>query len=383
MTTRPQDRPLRVMISSRCSTPIVSRSGTVPMTDVRERAKDEVEKMLAYGNRQSAYEVWINEPSESQESDDTWYDDSLDQARQADIVIVLFSGDPGSGLEGRVEGVCHGEFLAARTDAPTKVRVIDVRPAIAPGFEVPDDDPAWTAFARDVDALKLITALPKKDTEAVTAIKQAVAAATHTLALHGVKASRRGSRALGEALDWRRLDFRHRRDVMQQAALDRLERMGASILDTAGNRAIHRLSPGAPVLVVVKAAPEGLSLASSREMVGQPHRDDHLLVSELDGQGAIGPLHVVPVPARATQSQARALIGSADVMIVPLPDGVWVADAVNRAQVLVIGGCADEGSTGLAIENAFGWLHRSGEVERLVQRARRRTEILRVMAEDD
>lgn len=371
------------MISSRCATPIVAAAGgTVPLTRVRERAKAAIESMLRYGNRESAFEVWINEPSEALPTDDSWFDESLQQARQADIVVVLFSGDPGSALHGRGQGVCHAELLAARADAPTKVRVVDVRKAIDPAAAKPSRAKAWTAFAADVDELALITARPTNDDEAVEAVLEAVASATHRLALHGVVEARRGSKSLGDALDWRRLDFRHRKEEMERAALDQLELVGASGVDRVRRTAVVGFDD-VPVLVVVHAAPEGLSVASSRELVGQPQRLDRLLVGDLDRSGAVGPLHVVLVPARATANQARTLMGTPDVMTASFPAGLWVADAIDRSQALVIGGCADRGSTGLRVDEAFDWLRTSGEVSLLVGRARRRNAILREMAKDD
>ena len=76
-------------------------------------------------------------------------------------------------------------------------------------------------------------------------------------------------------------------------------------------------------------------------------------------------------------------MGSADVMTAVFPAGVWAADAVNRAQVLVMSGCADPATTGLRVDDAFDWLSLSGEIDLVIQRARRRTAILREIAKDD
>jgi hypothetical protein len=349
------------------------------MTSVRERSKSEIERLLPFGNRQSAFEVWINEPSEAVPADDSWFEESLEQARDADIVIALFSGDPGSVLPGRGQGVCHAELDEARTDTPVKVRIIDVRGALA---DDPPDDAEAEAFTATVEALHLMTGQrPVNDREIVAEVLAAVAAATARLALHGIVEARRGAKSLGDALDWRRHNFHKRKDVMEEVVLRRLEKLGGFI-DTDRRHAVIDVD-GDRLLAVVSAAPEGLSLASSRELIGQPQRDDHRLIDVLDRHGAIGPIHVIAVPAGASASQARALIGAPDVMTAVSSAGLWVADRIDRSQVLVIRDCANPSSTNIRVDQAFDWLRTSGEMGPLVKRARRRTDILRVISEDD
>jgi hypothetical protein len=200
------------------------------------------------------------------------------------------------------------------------------------------------------------------------------------MALFGRAAARRGSKSLGAALDWRRLSFRDRKGRMEDVVLSELRRGGAAV-DEERRLATVQLH-GADVLVVVSAAPEGLALASSRELVGQPHRNDHLLAAHLDA-GTVGPLHLIAVPGSATSAQARTMIGATDVVVAQFPAGVWVADAVARAQALLVGQCADEFSTRQQVDGALSWLAQSGEAVLLVQRAARRAAIVTEMARAD
>jgi hypothetical protein len=371
---------LVVLLSSRCATPVrAARGGPVPLTAVRVRAKNEIEQLLAYGNRRSAFEVWINEPSEATPADDNWFDESIERAERADLVIALFSGDPGSILAGRGVGVCHAELVAAYKDAPSKVRIVDVTGALVERPE-PTDPQAWASFAEAVERLQTIESRPGDADEIVEATKEAVAAATHQLALFGRAAARRGSKSLGAALDWRRLSFRERKRQMEQVVLAELSRGGGGV-DEERRLATLPLQD-AEVLLVVNAAPDGLALASSRELVGQPHRDDHLLVAQLH-EGKIGPVHLVVVPGNATVAQARSMIGATDVMVAQFPAGVWVADTVARAQALVVGQCADESTTRQQVDAALSWLTQSGEAVLLLQRARRRAAIVTEMARAD
>jgi hypothetical protein len=377
-----QSRPLIVMISSRNASKVRTAEGTTKtLTDVRLRAKAAVEQLLPYGNRVSAFEVWINEPSEAPPAGDTWFDESIDHARRADIVVVLFSGDPGSVLEGRGQGVCHAELLAAYADAPSKVRIVDVRPALAARLPMPKAHAlAWRSFTDYVESLDAMTSRSQTDEGIVTAAAEAVSAATNELALHGIVAARRGSRSLGSALDWRRLGFRDRKAAMEQAVLEELAVLGYQV--NRATRTARVALSGAQVLLVVAAAPEGLALAASRELVGQPQRDDHLLAPSL-ADGIVGPVHIIAVPARATTAQARALMGAADVITATFPAGIWIADPMGRAQALVVTDCADRQSTRQQLDGALEWLARSGESDLLIHRARRRAAIVSAMAEPD
>src|SRR6266446_7693822 len=53
-----------------------------------------------------------------------WWDHCKKQARDADLVIVLYTGASGGGLAGSDMGICHAELEEALNVAADRVRVI-------------------------------------------------------------------------------------------------------------------------------------------------------------------------------------------------------------------------------------------------------------------
>lgn len=127
-------RPLEVMVSSRNATRLVDGR---TLSDLRQNIRQAVQAVLAGPADTSRLKVWINEDSEAAEGSSDWYDESMRRAREAAIVLVLFSGDAGSIVKGRGIGICHAELETALQDARTKVRAIDVRKLVRRGRSRP------------------------------------------------------------------------------------------------------------------------------------------------------------------------------------------------------------------------------------------------------
>ena len=269
------------------------------------------------------------------------------------------------------------ELGAAISDAPSKIRAVDVCSLLA--SKRAPVGAQHQLFIDDFDSMHLMTRRPATFTEAIADGVDAVADAVHLLASNGVVATRRGAKALGAALDWRRKTFQERKEAMQDAVLGALVDRGAAV-DSGPGQALVTIG-GASVLCTVNAAPEGLSIATARELVGQPHRNDHRLADRLGD--AIGPVHLLACPAGVTATQLRNLIGATDIITAVTPVGIWAADPVSRCQVLALRDCIDDNSTRRQVESALDWLATTGEDARLVHRARRRSMIVRAIGADD
>ena len=66
--------------------------------------------------------------------DQTWWKHRLLQVRQADIVIVLYNGESGSGIKSEPMGIYHSELEAAMATQSAKVRGIELPPTSLPVF---------------------------------------------------------------------------------------------------------------------------------------------------------------------------------------------------------------------------------------------------------
>ena len=377
------NRPLEVMISSRCRTEIRrDDSGrTESLTGLRRRAKKALESTFEVGGER-LFDVWVNEDERRQGADETWYSASEKRARRADIVLVLFTEDSGSRLAGPL-GVCHAEFVSAMEDSPAKVRIVDLRPAIT----VPGDCDA--AFAGDVDDRSLVTETAATGDEAVERLRSQLLAALRTLARHGTLDLRRRTKS-GSEIAWDRLSFEDRKSHMEAALVLALGDVvdGGATVDPPPNGARGQVVTGTvggrSVVFACHGAPAGLSLAASREMVGQPFLRDHVYAGLLDPgrrSGRVGPVHVIASPQPVTESQARRLLGFPDATVVKDAWGIWVTDALQRVQLVLVDRATSASSTVARVQQAFTWLRTSGEDVTLAQRAERRARIVVAMAQ--
>jgi hypothetical protein len=192
----------------------------------------------------------------------------------------------------------------------------------------------------------------------------------------GVREASRGRFYAGAALVWSRLDYEGRRRATVDAIRNSLCKSGATRVD---DRTVIFNLRGAPILWACDSVPAGMSVAHAREMVGQTFLTDHQKVSLLE-ENTVGPVHIVACQKSVTESQAVNLLGFPDATIVTAPFGVYVADNVQRIQIILIKDCRDETSTNLGLQRSMKWLEQTGESALLVQRAKGRAQIVKAIA---
>jgi hypothetical protein len=112
--------------------------------------------------------------------------------------------------------------------------------------------------------------------------------------------------------------------------------------------------------------------------VVQPRRTDHELVTELEQRS--GPVHLVVVQGGATEAQAAKQLGSPDATIVPTDFGVYVADEIQKVQIIFLSQCIDPSSIYRRVQTMLNWLDATQEGERLMRRAQDRTRIVSLLA---
>ncbi len=359
---------LRLMISSRCKTkfPIGDTSG-VELSTIRKQLKTEIEAEKFFGK--PLVNVWINE-EETDDGSVTSWEACVKQATECDAFIALFDGDAGWQKDGSGIGICHAEFETAHSSSPGKVRVISLvgdKPKLTPGPNV--DFFSAINRANVLDARNFATAddLKKRAKEIVREL-------VLQLAHEGAREFKRSGPNTGEALDWSRLNFSERRDVMVGVLEASLAEKKKAKRD--GNAVIVPVAKTA-VLFRPTAMPAAFSVAAAREMVGQPFLQDHKIVGSLKEVG--GPVHVVACRKSATEAQAMNLLGFPDATIVSGSFGIYIADNIQKIQICLISNCRDAASTKHGLQKLFEWLERTGEDKQLAIRALSRARILRAI----
>jgi hypothetical protein len=134
-------------------------------------------------------------------------------------------------------------------------------------------------------------------------------------------------------------------------------------------------------LHVGHAVPDALSVPAALESVGQPFLSDHQHLGFLDG-ARLGPVHLFVCHQGVTASQARRLLGFPDATIVQAPFGVYVADRVQKIQLVFITQCRDETSARYGVQRLFDWLDQTQEDGLLAERAAARKRIVKAIAKE-
>ena len=365
MTTR---KKIRVMISSRCRDEIEFEGRAQSLTAVRRELKRQI--LLDRYLDSELVEVWINEDEPPEEgSTDSW-DACLQEIDNADIVIVLFNGNSGWTVSGGGVGICHAELERALSQAPAKVRLIEIEPLTATPI---DKDLRFRDYVRTQSLFRGGTV--RTGEELIGRAKEALAAAiVHQVQL-GVREAKKGKYHLGASLDWARLDYSQRKNTIEAAI--------AGVLGgESGDRIlVHKVS-GENLVMSIHGIPDGYGTAEARELVGRPFLNDYKLVDEapLSERAKYGPVHTIGIHKNMTESQARKFFGHPNILLVNAPFGFYLADRIEHVQSLIVVECRDETSTRHGVQRCLEWLNQSGEGVNVALRAKKRRAILKEIA---
>ncbi len=369
-------RNIRVMISSRCNDrfPPGDKGSSLTLSAIRKELKREIEAEKLFANK--AFEVWINEETPPQGGAwDSW-EVCLRAVKECDILLVLYNGNAGWASGAGDIGICHDELSTAYSSTPAKVWLISLG-------EIPTDNsdagkrnkrfqeyvskqsPFRGAEVKNIDDLK-------------ERVREALRDAVVRLVQSGVLEASKGRSYSGQALDWSRMNFAQRQNEITKVLRDALGQR-ATAREEAGNLFVRINSH--EVLFVPAAVPAAMTVAAAREMVGQPFLKDHLYEEALKGKRG-GPVHLIGCNKNVTEAQGMRLLGFPDATLVSTPFGVYVADNVQKIQLVLIANCRDEANTRHGVQRFFEWLQQTGEGELLAERAAARARIVKSIAQE-
>ncbi len=313
----------------------------------------------------------VERPAHQDEEGDRGHYRPRRQARECDIFVVLFNGNagwPGTGEDASI-GICHAEFLTAYARAPAKVFVINI---FEPQAANAPKRPADVRFQKRLERENRPSAANIASLE--EAIRSRIVSATVKLVQQGVADANRGRGYLGPALDWNRMAYPQRSAAMVAAAAAAL----GSKNPKDGNFCVVTIEKKR-ILFRVGAVPDSMSVATAREMVGQPHLQDATAatgVARLDG----GPVHLIACHKGVTGTQAQRMLGFPDATVVTAPFGVYVLDPVQAIQIVLLANCTDESATRHNVQRFMEWLPQSEQSEPLTKFARKRKDLVALLA---
>jgi hypothetical protein len=309
----------------------------------------------------------------------------LKEAKQADIVIVLYNGESGGSIKKEPMGICHAELEAVLATQSKKVRGIPL-----PLADLPKDklqrkcDEAFRAYVTNLDIFG-----PQANTgeEVIERVHQEVRDAVITLVQNAAVTPDLSRSNIGPALAWHRLSYAGReramRDEVQKVLADVDGTEPANSKPTQAEWMTVWLNVGGKKLLgALHAIPAGLSQSAAREKVGQPFLLDHTLHADL-AAGDGGPLHIVACYKGATESQALKMLGFPDATVVPGRFGLHVADSVQKIQIVLLKNCESPTATRSAVTAWLEWLQRSAEDRHVSERAAARKRIIAAIANEN
>lgn len=369
---------INIMISSRCLDNFPSNSKDSPLSKIRIALKEKIESETLFSEQ--IFEVWINEKTPPQGG--TWdsWEVCMNAAKDCDILISLYNGCAGWTDENGNIGICHAELSAGFNQASGKVFLIDIADPIMDQPNYVETNQINARFQKYVKSKSFFRGKKVKDiNELLEEVEKTLVNAVIKLTQSGVLEASKGKFDSGDALDWSRLNYHSRQEIMTKVIEDVIKSKQGSDFSKDGifvNIANHQ------ILCVPDAIPDALSVSQAREMVGQPFLNDFKLANLIKkNQG--GPVHIIACHKGATETQAKKMLGFPDAIIVNPTFGVYVADNIQKVQFVFIANCRDESTTRHGVQRFFDWLRSSGEDKLFLDRAFARARIIKAIAKEN
>jgi hypothetical protein len=379
----PKSEKIRIMISSRCTARISYKDKPTLFSEVRIDIKKDVESVRLWPRGRQLFECWINEDGASAPiGDETWWSHSKLQARQADVVIVLYNGESGGGIKGEPMGICHAELEEALATQSGKVRGIQLPMAgLSADSAARKQDKVFREYVEKLDIFR--GAAANTGEEVIERVRQEVQQAVVDMSQRSGVTPNFGSSNVGDALEWHRLSYEGRAEAINtDVAATLLDRPDSEQLDKKRLDLVTVKLASRRLLMSLHAVPAALSQPAARERVGQPFLFDHGLQPNLaDCHG--GPVHIVACYKGCTEGQALKMLGFPDAIVIPGTFGLHIADAVQKIQLVLLKNCDSPTATRRAVAEWMEWLQRSGEDRLVVERAAARKRIIEAIAKEN
>ena len=367
---------INVMISSRNS----SNFDGTNLTEIRKEIKDIIEKEKLFGRE--IFKVWINEEEDPQSFDETIWKKCLREARQADIVISLYNGQSGWIKENDSIGICHDELREALDSGSGKVWAIKLEGCVYNSKTSEQQKNADKKFKEFVEKNHQIFSKPVSNIKLLKkSIKEILNDAVIKLVERGVFEVSRSKSNYGEVLSWKRMNYVDRSNEIVKALEDSIDKKETGFLE---DKTYFLQRNNYKVLLILHAIPDSVSIASARERVGQPFLQDFRKNKQLlKDDNTIGPVHIIGCHKTVTETQARNILGFPDAIILKDSFGIYVADNIQKIQMVFLEKCSDSYSTAHAFQEFIDWMIRTNEMEELEKRATSRKNIIETIANEN
>jgi len=368
-----QNKHINVMISSKNSSKFAKKN----LTDVRRDLKKHIENTKLF--YEQIFTVTINEDMPAQNMSKSTWQRCMDLVDECNILLVLYNGDSGWTVDDGQIGICHDELRKGIKIDSQKVFIINIG-------EVDLDEFDKLKKERDLRFRNYVNRLHTFSCNQVSNITELKECVSNTLnkaiidlTTRKLVDDKRGLSHIGEALEWNKLDFYNRAERIKDVLKNSIEDMSNSILE---DKNFFLELQKKNLLLSIHAIPASFSIATAREMVGQPFLEDHKTLANITTKFE-GPVHIIGCHKSVTETQAMKILGFPDAVVLKTHFGIYVADNIQKIQMIFISNCTDTESTRSGFQQMYEWLTSTNELDSLIQRAMSRKKIITVISKEN
>jgi hypothetical protein len=365
---------LKIFISSKNNDKVeINGKKGDSLTEIRKNVKKELEAIKLFGK--DFIDIRINEDFGATTSTDS-YNKCLEEVREADFCIALYSGAAGWAPAGIDLGICHAELDVAMNISTRKTAIIDISKYFNTSPSDPDEvkrNALLSQYLSDQNTfnnpLKLSKANETTDgfkAELLASIKNIIYKHLgDRIELSNIYFNLGGNNKI--SLNWKKLKYSDRNKNITTLVSDLLA-----------------ISPDFKDFVCTAfSIPDNMSVEDAKSFTGRPFlKDQDLITIPKKGTPAkVGPIHFIGVYGNATELQVKSLIGFPDISAIKDDFGIYVWEQNTHVQLIFLTECKTPESVKSKFLLFNNWCRSNGEYSNICKRAEARFHILKSINE--
>jgi len=343
------------------------------LSDIRIFIKNDLANFKLFGK--DFFDIRINEDFAADTSVKS-YNKCLEEVKESDFFIALYSGSSGWAPEGIDLGICHSELSTSIEISTRKTAIIDISKFFKLKAVNKDEAKRDKLFKEYLDIFNTFTNPLKlsKTNQNNDGFKNELLRLIKNIIYNHLKDRIIFSNQYYNlntnnevSLNWKKLKYSER------------DKSIIAILKAMISKNIEFSS----LITDVKTIPDNMSVEDAKSFSGRPFLKDHELIesTQKTTKELIGPIHFIGVYGNATEIQVKNLIGYPDVSTIKDDFGIYVWEQNTHIQLIFLINC----KTPEAVKTNFllfnSWCKSSGEFKNIIKRAKARYHILSAINE--
>lgn len=330
--------------------------------ELRKFLRDRLEAETLF--EEKIWDVIINETDFDSPIGRNAFDNCMQNLRESNVIIILFNGETGWGIDQESNGMCHEEFLIAANEYAGMAFALDLRTYFNQNNNGPLAEKNRN-FALDVQDSFDHMVSPDDSIMTVNGLFEFILIQVKRYLLVSIRSSFKtqkrivsASSVFGATLDWSKLNY-----------LEREERLKTELA-----KSFSALPDFEAVLKEFHGIPDHMSVADARNKIGRPFVYEHKLIT--DRKESSGVIHIIGVFGNVTEIQAKSLVGYPDITVIKGPFGFYLWGKNVHIQIFFLRNCINPQTVRTRLSEVINWLNSSREKSKILIRAKARYSIL-------